>query len=369
MNLSTVSSLFKKTMQREKKIICDYYDTQKKYEVFFRRDNRSTSPQGKMRLYYENSQGIQIGTIYNYKNKNYLVVSQDAQDSEVYYTSLAVRCDTEIDITYKNVNYKIPFVLEKESYGIAENNVMSIVNGDITIYTGINKVVKEMRGNYSLFGGSYTVQNHFLNNNLMYFYLKREVSGSPTLTYEGDLTLQLAESPYKLLFKAEKNNIEIDEPTLTYASNDETVATVDVDGTMTLLKEGTVEVTTTWQEEKITCKTGINVVDNSVKPGEIIGTSSIQGGKNISYGKSKKYIAHFYDKTGKEVTGVEADWSISKPNSLENEVTMQHQDENSVLITINDNQGLVNAEFELSVTDKKKQYKSSTLKICIIVKY
>lgn len=106
MNLSTVSSLFKKTMQREKKIICDYYDTQKKYEVFFRRDNRSTSPQGKMRLYYENSQGIQIGTIYNYKNKNYLVVSQDAQESEVYYTSLAVRCDTEIDITYKNVNYK-----------------------------------------------------------------------------------------------------------------------------------------------------------------------------------------------------------------------------------------------------------------------
>ena len=91
MNLSTVSSLFKKTMQREKKIICDYYDTQKKYEVFFRLDNRSTSPQGKMRLYYENSQGIQIGTIYNYKNKNYLVVSQDAQESEVYYTSLAVR--------------------------------------------------------------------------------------------------------------------------------------------------------------------------------------------------------------------------------------------------------------------------------------
>ena len=103
MNLSTVSSLFKKTMQREKKIICDYYDTQKKYEVFFRRDNRSTSPQGKMRLYYENSQGIQIGTIYIYKNKNYLVVSQDAQESEVYYTSLAVRCDAEIDITYKNV--------------------------------------------------------------------------------------------------------------------------------------------------------------------------------------------------------------------------------------------------------------------------
>lgn len=265
MNLSTVSSLFKKTMQREKKIICDYYDTQKKYEVFFRRDNRSTSPQGKMRLYYENSQGIQIGTIYNYKNKNYLVVSQDAQESEVYYTSLAVRCDTEIDITYKNVNYKIPFVLEKESYGIAENNVMSIVNGDITIYTGINKVVKEMRGNYSLFGGSYTVQNHFLNNNLMYFYLKREVSGSPTLTYEGDLTLQLAESPYKLLFKAEKNNIEIDEPTLTYASNDETVATVDVDGTMTLLKEG-YRITRVMPDKKNKMRTiYIFAVDNNIE--------------------------------------------------------------------------------------------------------
>ena len=71
MNLSTVSSLFKKTMQREKKIICDYYDTQKKYEVFFRRDNRSTSPQGKMRLYYENSQGraimLELNKEYTYK--------------------------------------------------------------------------------------------------------------------------------------------------------------------------------------------------------------------------------------------------------------------------------------------------------------
>ena len=148
-------------MQREKKIICDYYDTKKNMRCFFGEIIVAHHRRGKMRLYYENSQGIQIGTIYNYKNKNYLVVSQDAQESEVYYTSLAVRCDTEIDITYKNVNYKIPFVLEKESYGIAENNVMSIVNGDITIYTGINKVVKEMRGNYSLFGGSYTVQNHF----------------------------------------------------------------------------------------------------------------------------------------------------------------------------------------------------------------
>lgn len=114
MNLSTVSSLFKKTMQREKKIICDYYDTQKKYEVFFRRDNRSTSPQGKMRLYYENSQGIQIGTIYNYKNKNYLVVSQDAQESEVYYTSLAVSTEfTTVGAAYKYIEQRIGQIKDK----------------------------------------------------------------------------------------------------------------------------------------------------------------------------------------------------------------------------------------------------------------
>ena len=38
---------FDNTMQREGIIVTDYYDTLKEYEVFFRRNNRGTTPQGK----------------------------------------------------------------------------------------------------------------------------------------------------------------------------------------------------------------------------------------------------------------------------------------------------------------------------------
>lgn len=87
MNYSNVFSRtqrqFDMTMNREKISVADYYNPSVKYDVFFRRNNRSTTPQGKVRFFYAQSTPIGIGTIFVLNGENYIVTSQDGIESDI----------------------------------------------------------------------------------------------------------------------------------------------------------------------------------------------------------------------------------------------------------------------------------------------
>ena len=53
---------FDMTMNREKITVTDFFNSDTKYDVFFRRNQRSTTPQGKVRFFYAQSTPIHIGT-------------------------------------------------------------------------------------------------------------------------------------------------------------------------------------------------------------------------------------------------------------------------------------------------------------------
>lgn len=88
---------FDMTMNREKITVADFFNSDTKYDVFFRRNQRSTTPQGKVRFFYAQSTPIHIGTIFVLNGENYIVTSQDGIESDIYFTSIAVRSD----MTYK----------------------------------------------------------------------------------------------------------------------------------------------------------------------------------------------------------------------------------------------------------------------------
>ena len=68
MNLGNIFSSNKRqfdtTMKREGITVSDYFDASKTYNVFFRRNERSTTPQGKVRLFYSQDTPITIGIIF-----------------------------------------------------------------------------------------------------------------------------------------------------------------------------------------------------------------------------------------------------------------------------------------------------------------
>lgn len=310
MNYSNIKNCnqrqFDATMKRECITVSDYYDSTKTYDVFFRRSRRGNNPQGKVRIYFSQDTPIDIGTTFVLKDKPYVVTSRDGDESDVFYTSMAVKCDTSFTVHISGKGYvSVPFVTLSDKFTLASNSSFSMVSGSVVVYTGDNLYSREVEVNekYYNYGGYYKVGNRFFNNGLAYVYMTREAMPTDryTLSYNGVTSLNMADATtYQLSYTAIKNDVTVDNPTLTYASSDNTIATVDDTGLLTLLATGSVTITATWIDGKnATCETTIAITNGGVEPEPTVPSIEIYtSGDSITVGgNNKKLTVKFYNGT------------------------------------------------------------------------
>lgn len=364
---------FDSTLKREGITVSDYYDSNKTYRVFFRRNGKGTNPQGKLRFYYAQDTDISIGTIFTLKGENYLVISQDGIESDVYYTSIAVKCDTVFSVWVNEEKryVNVPCAVISDKYTLTHNSVITMINGSVTVYTGLNSYSEQMYFNnaYYNFGGYYKVGNIFYNNGLAYIYMTREAqpaTDSYSLLYDGVTLLELSTGIYQLSYTAVKNGSVVDNPTLSYMVSDDTIATVSETGLLTILAKGNVIVTATWTDGKdTTCKSIISIVDTSdPNPPVSSGTIVITGNTNLKCGYTRTYTATFYDSAENEVTGITAVWSISDC-SFESEITQTITDINKIQLKV-DNEDLIGKSFTLNASDEEGNYIPSSITVDIV---
>ena len=363
---------FEATMKREKITVRDYYDNNKNYDVFFRRNNRSNTPQGKVRFYYAQGTEINVGTVFVMKGTTYLVISRDADESDVYYTSLAVKCDTSFTV-YSNTENRyvvIPFVATSDKYTISHNSTISMISGSVVIYTGLNDYVREMEISdlYYNFGGYYRLGNYFYNNNLAYLYLEREVGRPDTYSfvYDGLTSLDLSVGTYQLTYTAIKNGNIINNPIISYAVSDNTIAAVSDTGLLTMIAAGNVTVTATWTDgDNITCTTTITIVDTSdPNPPVSTGTTVISGNTNLKNGYYRTYSAIFYDSSNSAVDGITAVWNISDCTFV-NDLQQTVLDGNKFKIKVN-NENLIGESFTLNASDAEGNFTTASITVHIV---
>ena len=313
---------FDTVMKRENITLTDYYDNDTTYTVFFRRNNKGNNPQGKVRIFYSQDVPINIGTTFVLKDTPYVVISRDGDESDVYYTSVAVKCDSTLTVYVSGEGYvTVPFVTMNEAYSTQENTVISLVDGTANCYTGLNKYSQNIKVNdaFYAYGGYYKVGNYFWNNGLCYIYMTRETmpQDNYTLTYDGDTNIDMSTTnTYQLSYLAMNNLSIVDNPTLTYVSSNTDVATVDENGLMTILSTGETTITATWIDGgNTTCSTTITIINGQ-------GNGNITAPKlTISYtnspilyvsGSKKSLTAIYTDKDGNDVsTNYTTVWSVS----------------------------------------------------------
>ena len=309
MNYSNIKNCnqrqFNATMKRECITVSDYYDSNKTYNVFFRRSRRGSNPNGKVRIYFSQDTPIDIGTTFVLKDKPYVVTSRDGDESDIFYTSIAVKCDTSFNV-FSNTEHRyvsIPFVTLSDKYTLSSNSTISMVSGAVVIYTGDNPYSREVEVNegYYNYGGYYEVANTFYNNGLAYVYMTREaMKDTYTLSYNGVTSLDMKDATtYQLSYTAIKNDTIVDSPTLTYVSSDNTIATVDSNGLMTLLKEGNVTITATWTDgNNTTCETTIAITNSGVEPEPAVPSIKIYSASHSIYLEgTRKLTVKFYNGT------------------------------------------------------------------------
>ena len=309
MNYSNIKNFnqrqFNATMKRECITVSDYYDRTKTYNVFFRRSRRGSNSNGKVRIYFSQDTPIDIGTMFVLKNDTYVVTSRDGDESDVFYTSMAVKCDTSFTVfsNAENRYVSIPFVTLSDKFTLSSNSTISMISGSVVVYTGDNSYSREveLNENYYNYGGYYKVRNTFYNNGLAYVYMTREAKPADryTLSYNGVTSLDMKDATtYQLSYTAIKNDVPVDSPTLTYVSSDNTIATVNDTGLMTLLKKGNVTITATWTDgNNTTCETTIAITNSGVEPEPTptIRTEIYSASNSIYLDGSRKLTVKFYN--------------------------------------------------------------------------
>ena len=378
MNYSNIKNCnqrqFNATMKRECITVSDYYDSTKTYNVFFRRSRRGSNSQGKVRIYFSQDTPIDIGTTFVLKDKPYVVTSRDGDESDVFYTSMAIKCDTTFNV-YSNTEHRyvsIPFVTLSDKYTLSSNSSISMVSGAVIIYTGDNPYSREVEvnENYYNYGGYYEVANTFYNNGLAYVYMTREAMPTDryTLSYNGVTSLDMKDTTtYQLSYTAIKNDVPVDSPTLTYVSSDNTIATVNGNGLITLLKAGNVKITATWTDgNNTTCETTIAISNGGVKPEPTPsgGTLTITTNGDLIVGFNRVYIANFKDADGNDVSSnYTCVWTFSNLTFDESKIETYETD-HRIRIKV-DEDALIGKTFTLNVVDSGNTFTPASYDIVV----
>lgn len=376
MNYSNIKNCnqrqFDATMKRECITVSDYYDSTKTYDVFFRRNKRGSNPNGKVRIYFSQDTPIDIGTTFVLKDKTYVVTSRDDDESNIFYTSIAVKCDTSFNV-FSNAEHRyvtIPCAVIADEYTLTNNDIISIASGSVTVYTGDNSYARDISigETYYNYGGYYKVRNTFYNNGLAYVYMTREakpIEDRYVLSYNGVTSLDMKDATtYQLSYTATKNDVVVNNPALSYTSSNDTIATVDSNGLMTMLKEGTVNITTTWTDgNNTTCETTIAISNSGVEP--TTDTVTISGNAKLFFDTERTYKAKYTDDNGNDVSSKYTSvWTITDATFDTSKLT-QTVNGNQITLYYND-ENIIGETFTLNVVDSNGAVAPATKSITLV---
>lgn len=287
---------FEQQLQREHTVVADFFDNSKTCKMLFRRTNRGTNPQGKLHCYFKQTEPFGIGSVIVMKGQPYVIISdKDADESNAFYSAIAQKTNVIIN--------GIPFVVDTATYGESQGSIFTQVDGDVIIYTGFNTITNKIKVNdyINAFGNGYEVINRFVKENILYVHIKQTtvVPDNYKITYNGVTSFDINDgTTYQLSYTVTNNGSVVENPTIHYSSSDETIATVDTNGLMTMLKEGSVDITASYSDASVT--TTMTIANTSAPTYILSITSSTD---TIKLGGSYKTLTClFTDKDGQDIT-------------------------------------------------------------------
>lgn len=356
-----LSSQFNDAMSREGKTITS--STGKPYKCFFRKNSDKNQTNNRVTIYYWATEDIAQGQMIKYNNNYYIVLNRETVENDVYKKSDLLQVNTEIYTIAKASNsegyelYIKAYAQDITSVGLTGNSKISVVGGNLELITEDNTDSRNLSigSTFTALGGSWKIVNLYYKSGLCYIYVERYTPTATTPTYALSIT---ANDTYNVdetgMFTATATvsdnavTTTILNPTITWTSSDENIATITNDGMITAIAEGTVTITATWVEHGITATREITVKSNVV----ITYTAAITPtSKNIRTNSGYTFTGAFTDSTG-ATAPLTAVWSLTYEDSfMAPLVTLANQTDTSVRVNVANKDDLIGYTATLHLTD------------------
>lgn len=355
--MNTVQKQFSDALKREGKTITTYY-TNEKVTCLFRINKDYNNIDNHLTIFYDVSAPIKQGQLLSYGGYHYIVLNQETVENDIYYKSALLQCNLLLPVVVNQVNQKIPcYVGELKSPTILEGKVITTIDGRLEIMTESTDMINNISFDttFAIVGGYYEVVNKYHRSGISYIYVER--TEEPPKEYRFDVTA--SSSQYKVgdttqLFAIPTINGVLDETAyITYSTSNESIATVDNTGLVTMIVEGTVTITAKWVEQNITDTITIEVI-KEVAPVTYTVTLSEKDnpswdGIKVKFKMNHTFIATFKDNNGNVVTPTATIWT--KDLDASKFTIFTSNSDGTCLITINQDYELLGVSFNLTVTD------------------
>lgn len=300
---SPLETIFEATMEREGRTVTAY-TSGSQFQAFMRRNDDGNNYEDRITLFYSVTAPIIQGSLISYGNKIYILVNRETEENHCYYKSSALACNGMIALNDGSV-IGIPCYGASMKDGLVEqNSVMSVIDGNMEFITESNSLSRQLEigKKFNEFGRTWKIDNVYYKDGVLHIIaevtanekpdknLKVFIDGLTEEVYNIGDTVQLTTTTYA--YNA------ITTGTIIWESTDTKVATIDGEGNIAFIANGSVAFKAYWVEEDFTVITEVVGVG---KP--VLYTATLSGSDFLRMEYTRTLTAIVTDKNGTELTG------------------------------------------------------------------
>lgn len=326
--------LFESTIKREGKTVTAY-TSGNEFKAFMRRNDDGNNFEDRITLFYPTTAPVVQGSIVSYGNKLYILVNRETEENDCYYKSSGLACNGMITLNDGMVIGVPCYAYNMNGSLVDENQIISVIDGNMEFITESNSLSRQIKiGNkFNEFGRTFKVNNIYYKDGILHLvtevttdeqpveHLNIIIDGlSDTETYNVGDSVQLTATLYI--------NNTITTGTVTWESTNTSVATIDGNGLVSFISDGTVAFKAYWVE-----KDTLNTSDTIGVGMSEVYYVIISGNSSLWMGFSRTYTATLKDKDYNEQTGTwEWSYEFAYPDSVTFTVT-----DNKVSVKVEEN--------------------------------
>ena len=262
----TVNSAFTDALKREGKVINAYSDNTP-YNVIFRRNSDTNKLQNTITIFYSADSTIHAGQLLKYKGKTYLSINQESSENDTYLKSDLRQTNAIMNYISGSTEFNVPaYSYDVQSALAVNGTVISTVSGNIELLAEDNSTTRALKINdcFNALGGYWKIDNLIYKDNVIHIYVERE---STSITYTLAIT---ANDSYdrgttaQFTAIAKAGDTVVTNANITWNSSDNSKATVDSNGNVTFLANGSIDISATWQDHSISSNKSITITEPPV---------------------------------------------------------------------------------------------------------